>query len=1495
MNEYEELRIRIRKTDTRRYLVLANGPVAAASVITLNRPAGSYWQDFHQLLLEELGEVVTTDSRSTSERARDLGRDLFAALLPEPLHKALVESRAIAQQEGKHLRLRFEVDADLMQLPLELLCAPEADPLGRLALQSDLSIARSLEGAPHHPLRMPRTDDDRDSVKLLAVVCSPQRLSSLSGKREIEQLKKALPPLLVALDPEPLQVLAGERQVVSRENVRALLKRQREPCALLIVAHGIYDDEEGCSAVLMEREDRTIDRLSGEILNGLLTQASGLRFVLLNLCLGAKASAAEPFSGLAQRLIAGGIPAVVAMQGEVSNEAATACSPSLFNGICENLIVDEAVSAARLAMADNRETRIEWANPVLFLHRDFRHGWLFKVQETPDEDGGELPDPLMDCRRILADVQTIPNVSNLTSAARCKKLQGDWDGALRFAMAGLNANPRNPACSRLAQEAKLESGLQNLIRMCDAIAGYRAIPDLARTQKRLRASLPAQVYSVVSEELAEARRLDEEYHQARKDQKKGDWEEAARGYWDILKVRRHRGDTYERFKNANLERRLKRFYRRAEQSLNLEHWDESGAYFKRVLALRPKGFRDAELGRLYAEGRLAEVAAQEEGDWSGVGKSYQPLAKKKYRDSAQRHVYARGRAAEQRSTWKAATKSYRRRGLAKTFPDVAWRLPYVRARTAEADSDWSQAVEIYGALERDHSGCRADVAARGLHALGRQAENDEKWAEGLAVYERLLADECPGELRIPVRTVYVRARQLEEGGEWARPMRIYAGPAEELPEARQRLERLQVLQEAVPWAEELAIAGWTADPWATRAGMNPYADLAAADIRPGSSREAVKNSSFVLMERGAMTPEARTAWDCLRILPERLRADAFLYRLHDRDELRLLLASIAPGPRDQVLAGMTNALPQESPLFLLLGERRVEAIEFWKELRRQNPADVEVVHALALAFLFQAREQKAEDEHEKADLAWEEALACWTMVLSDDAYWERRRREWADAYQQTVTSGDLARLRSDLVQEILKGLAETARIRADGGAVERAAELNRLALTFEVELEGARSLKEAGGLGGDLADGGFVSGPIYLGRVALGDRLGRRISSLESETEGWKRENLLTTLDTALGTGGEGAGHTTPEALFRLRCTFSKLGVTLLLLDRHHYDETIENLPPLYRCKLSDLPDDCPEAGSIELTDAHHRTCSKCRSFLEENPAYLCLDHRHARLLQDAVELATRAHLGRAQEALAAGRVEAALGGWRQAIEISANAGAQVRTKRAIARVVLGRAEVLSQDRSRRRGERLSEAIELVEQARRLIGRADEGRLETRLAKLLTSRGVWYGYGCFKYQDPDYEKAAEDLRAALELDPDSLHARDNLSRALIVHANNLPEDGVSVKALRLFAEAFTALHEGLLRSGDHRQLVQAFRRGLDELEGIILFELSPEQLADRIADMARSEPVSPALRPPSGEYGIADVVNLIIAIRRDGVEAPLRQALLDAVANLANNWKGNAT
>ena len=67
------------------------------------------------------------------------------------------------------------------------------------------------------------------------------------------------------------------------------------------------------------------------------------------------------------------------------------------------------------------------------------------------------------------------------------------------------------------------------------------------------------------------------------------------------------------------------------------------------------------------------------------------------------------------------------------------------------------------------------------------------------------------------------------------------------------------------------------DPELKWNGPFPYDVLAAAGLTPHSTMREVKDASFVLMARDAMTPEVRAAWDELRLTPRRLLADFFLY------------------------------------------------------------------------------------------------------------------------------------------------------------------------------------------------------------------------------------------------------------------------------------------------------------------------------------------------------------------------------------------------------------------------------------------------------------------------------------------------------------------------------------------------------------------------------------------------------------------------------------------
>ena len=72
-----------------------------------------------------------------------------------------------------------------------------------------------------------------------------------------------------------------------------------------------------------------------------------------------------PFAGVAQRLVQGKVPAVVAMQFPITDAAAVALSQEFYRALADGLPADAALSEARKAvkLAGND---FEWGAPVLF-------------------------------------------------------------------------------------------------------------------------------------------------------------------------------------------------------------------------------------------------------------------------------------------------------------------------------------------------------------------------------------------------------------------------------------------------------------------------------------------------------------------------------------------------------------------------------------------------------------------------------------------------------------------------------------------------------------------------------------------------------------------------------------------------------------------------------------------------------------------------------------------------------------------------------------------------------------------------------------------------------------------------------------------------------------------------------------------------------------------------------------------------------------------------
>ena len=143
----------------------------------------------------------------------------------------------------------------------------------------------------------------------------------------------------------------------------------------------------------------------------LLADQDVLRLVVLNSCEGARTTLTDPFAGVATTLIHLGVPAVVAMQFEISDEAAILFAEELYtNLIGRQDPIDAAVAEARKAIYSEVD-KVEWATPVLFVRDPDVELFRFEV------DKAELPPPPPPDRRLTPT--TTPHRRRPTAVRDC--------------------------------------------------------------------------------------------------------------------------------------------------------------------------------------------------------------------------------------------------------------------------------------------------------------------------------------------------------------------------------------------------------------------------------------------------------------------------------------------------------------------------------------------------------------------------------------------------------------------------------------------------------------------------------------------------------------------------------------------------------------------------------------------------------------------------------------------------------------------------------------------------------------------------------------------------------------------------------------------------------------------------------------------------------------------------------------------------------------------
>ncbi|MDW8071970.1 MAG: CHAT domain-containing protein [Anaerolineae bacterium] len=301
----------------------------------------------------ERKRISTTDLRT-------LGTQLADMLLPPAVREMLFASMATLDPEsGLRLRLVLD-DLRVANLPWEYLylspLRAEDTPYGFLALDARISIVRH-EAIPIAPgsvgARLP--------LKLVVGFASPAQYPRLDLTTERAYIAQALDGVA------SVQVTFVEHLTATR------LEASCQGAHMFHFAgHAgfMWQDSgrtTGYGAIFLEDEQGELSPMPVEQLAQTLRRC-GVRVVFLGGCETGRRDGVNAWSGVAPALMRVGIPAAVAMQYAIYDEAAVAFARRFYAALSVGLSLDEAVTAGRLAiLGRGNEADVEWGVPVLYM------------------------------------------------------------------------------------------------------------------------------------------------------------------------------------------------------------------------------------------------------------------------------------------------------------------------------------------------------------------------------------------------------------------------------------------------------------------------------------------------------------------------------------------------------------------------------------------------------------------------------------------------------------------------------------------------------------------------------------------------------------------------------------------------------------------------------------------------------------------------------------------------------------------------------------------------------------------------------------------------------------------------------------------------------------------------------------------------------------------------------------------------------------------------
>ena len=350
-------------------------PAGEGQTVWFKRPFGDL--ELENLLLKIGGRSWARTRRVDTApvaAAKQLGGRLFQSVFTGPVGECLRRSTDRVHDDGATLRIRLRLSdcLELATMPWEFLYDKDNDWF--VALSDATPVVRYMQMPIRvRPVRMTLP------LRILVIRSEPTDCPGLDLAAEWAQVKASLSDLseagAVTVTDLAVPTLAELRRALMREQFHVLH----------YMGHGSFTEQDGGSLLFTDDAGHS-KPVTGADLSVMIRDHTSLRLAVLNACDAGRTDPGDPFGGTADTLVRHGVPAVIAMQFEVTDTAAIEFAPALYGALAAGRPVDSAVAEARKAIY--AVSALEWATPVLHLRADDAR--LFEIgQFAPAFDPAE--------------------------------------------------------------------------------------------------------------------------------------------------------------------------------------------------------------------------------------------------------------------------------------------------------------------------------------------------------------------------------------------------------------------------------------------------------------------------------------------------------------------------------------------------------------------------------------------------------------------------------------------------------------------------------------------------------------------------------------------------------------------------------------------------------------------------------------------------------------------------------------------------------------------------------------------------------------------------------------------------------------------------------------------------------------------------------------------------------------------------------------------------